>query len=519
MTCSTPELNVVTYNDSDADIYGEITGGSSWTFCVDVTIPGDYNGPRIVNWGLFGDGEGSTPHEITGTLNLDQCTPLMLTPDYLEIEGCHGIQQQVTMALWNNTDTSGQFDLYYDAPGGDGNISGPANIQISSGSTVTFTVALTPDLDAQPGEIVDFLVEAQGLGSSDLSSIEYSITPYAGWQRMADSPVPTMDNAVAWAVHDGGLWSVGGYGSGGAAQRYDPTSETWITYTLPFTPVIEYPVDGCYGLDGDGHEVMVLFPDTVVTGTLQRFDITDRTWDFIPLPEYYPGSPPEGRWAQDIVSLYNVTSYLYPGSERNLCYISGGATQQGGGNVKNLWQYDPTNPENGPIKYLGNYTVTNNTGFDFHASWFVPWVGDEGSICVGGGIDFMSGVIADTQCYDIAAEDFREPNVDLGPLPEPWWGMADGWQFTNGEYQIWLANGVDQDGVLLPASAYASESSDGFHYGPMIPEGLYRLEGDGWNGEFFTIGGASGGFVTTNHVYNLTQCPECYRIFTPLLTR
>jgi hypothetical protein len=325
----------------------------------------------------------------------------------------------------------------------------------------------------------------------------------------------TMDNPVAWAVHDGGLWSVGGYDSGGVAQRYDPNSDTWITYTQTLTPYIEYPVDGCYGLDEDGHEVMVLFPDTVFTGTLQRFDITDKSWDEISLPADYPGSLPEGRWAQDVVSLYNVTSYLTPGSPQNICYISGGATQTGGGDVKNLWQY---NPESNITIYLGNYAITNK-GFDFHASWFVPWIGSEGSICIGGGVDFEHGVMADTQCYDIAADNFRGPNIDLGQLPEPWWGMADGWQVVDGEYQIWLANGVAQDGTLLPASAYASESSSGFLYGPMVPESLYRLEGDGWNGQFFTVGGASGGFSARNFLYNLSQCPTCYEIFTPLISK
>ena len=175
------------------------------------------------------------------------------------------------------------------------------------------------------------------MGEFDSGIVEYTITPFAGWQRKVDSLNSTMDNAVAWAVHDGGLWSIGGYGSSGAAQRYDPPTETWITYTNPITPLIEYPMDGCYGLDDEGHEVIVLFPDTIITDTLQRFDITDKTWEEINVPPNYPN----GRWAQDIVSLYNVTSFLYPGEARNICYISGGSTQEGGGRVKNLWEYDP----------------------------------------------------------------------------------------------------------------------------------------------------------------------------------
>ena len=516
MTCSINGGKEVVYVDNDPETptpIGEISAGSSWTFCVDVTVPSGYTGPRIVNWGLSGDEESgsSVPHDIEGQLTLDQCMPLMLTPSLQQVEGCNGVPQNLDFELWNNSSNSGQVDLTYLVPSNNGRFSGPDNFYLSPGDTVTFTVTLTPNLNLDPGETLTANLQAAGIGEFDSSTVEFTITPFAGWQRQANIPQATMDNAVAWAVHDGGLWSIGGYGSEGVAQRYDPVSDDWITYTNPLTPVIEYPMDGCYGLDGDGHETIVLFPDTVITNTLQRFDITDETWEEIPVPLGYPN----GRWAQDIVSLYNVTSFLSPGEARNLCYISGGSTQTGGGRVKNLWEYRPA--ENITI-YLGNFTL-HQAGFAFHASWFVPWIGEEGAICVAGGVDFESGVLADSQCYDLKTGTFRGENVDLGPLPEPWWGMADGWQISDGEYQIWLANGVAQDGTLLPASAYASETSGGFHYGPSIPEGLYRLEGDGWEGQFFTLGGARGGFNYSNYTYLLTSCPECFEIFAPLVLK
>jgi len=123
------------------------------------------------------------------------------------------------------------------------------------------------------------------------------------------------------------------------------------------------------------------------------------------------------------------------------------------------------------------------------------------------------------KCNDIAANQFNPPNIDLGQLPEPWWGMADGWQIYDGEYQIWIANGVTQNGTLLPTSAYLSQSSGGFQYGPGIPVGMYRLEGDGWEGLFFTEGGARGGFTSSKNNYLLTRCPACYDIFAPLILK
>jgi hypothetical protein len=97
--------------------------------------------------------------------------------------------------------------------------------------------------------------------------------------------------------------------------------------------------------------------------------------------------------------------------------------------------------------------------------------------------------------------------------------MADGWQVADREYQIWLANGVDQNGSLIPVSAYASETSGGFQYGPVLPEGLYRLEGDGWEGQFFTLGGALGGFSYSDYNDLLVHCPACFEMFTPLILK
>ena len=136
---------------------------------------------------------------------------------------------------------------------------------------------------------------------------------------------------------------------------------------------------------------------------------------------------------------------------------------------------------------------------------------------MGGGIDHNSQIVSATQCYDLDRGEFNSVNVDLGPLPEPWWGMADGWQVYNGQHQIWIANGVAQDGTLLPASAYADATTGGFVSGPELPVGLYRLEGDGWNGQFYTLGGAEGGFIYSQHNMLLVPCPTCYRDYVPVV--
>ena len=500
MACSASS-NVVVYEDSDNATdggIGEITSGNTWGFCVDVTIPSGYNGPRYVQWGLRGDGAGAPPHEVFGSTEIQICAPLMLRPDSLAAEGCNGISHAHEFSLWNNTGSPGTFDLEYDVSSGNGALAGPSSLTLDAGEIVTFTAELMPDLCLAPGDQVLATVHVSGYGNSDTASIVETIGEFLGWETRPASPVATMDSAVAWAVQDGGLWSVGGYGSDGATQRYDPETDSWTLHTPEsgITPTIEYPGDGCYGLDGDGHEVIVLFPDTQSSvTTLHRYDITSDEWDTPPVPV---GFPANGLWAMDITSLYNVTG-------ENVCYLSGGATQSGGGNVNNLWAYYPNT--NLTI-YLGNFTH-HPAGFDHHASWYVPWIGNAGAICVGGGTDAQSNVIADTQCYDLAASAFRPKNADLGPLPEPWWGMADGWKIHHGRHQIWIANGVAKDWSLIGATAYADASTGGFVYGPPPLSKRYRLEGDGWSGHFYAEQGSSGGFTYSTNQERLVQCPDC----------
>jgi hypothetical protein len=508
MTCSNSYPYEVLYTDNDGDGWGEISNGSSWSFCVDASIPASYNGPRLIHWQLDGDKEGSEPHVVTGTISYDQCAPLMLEPDYLEIEGCNGLPQQHDFQVWNNTGNGGTFNFIYSIPTGNADFTGPTSTFLQSGEVMSFTTILAPSVFLKAGEKVTATLIVEGNTSADNSTLIKTITPFAGWLPATDSITPTMDNVVVWAAHaDGGLWSIGGYGSKGAVQRYDPMSDSWSIHTPEISPTIEYPMDGCYGLDSQDHEVVVLFPDTtgVISTTLHRYDITDDHWDAPALPVGFPGA----RWSQDIVSLLSVTG-------ENVCYLSGGATTTGGGNVNNLWEY---HPDTNTSIFLGNFTHHFPEGFDFHASWYVPWIGAQGAICVAGGIDLNNVRLSSSQCYDRQAATFNAPNVDLGQLPEPWWGMADGWQVDHGHYQIWLANGVSQDGRLLPISAYADETTGGFVYGPEIPQALYRLEGDGFDGRFFTLGGSKGSFIYSPYTLYLAHCPECFYLNLPLVVR
>jgi len=321
--------------------------------------------------------------------------------------------------------------------------------------------------------------------------------PYApvAWVLRAPMPMAAMDQAVAWAVNDGGLWVVSGLFNQGAAQRYDPPTDTWwLGAAAPF-PVIQEPMDGCYGLDMQGHEVIVLFPDTTGVSALilQVYDITANSWLQWPMP---PMFPPMGQWAHDIVSMYNITG-------QNVCYISGGATvgNPGGGNLSTLWKYSPATNQ---MVNLGNYNHIPG-GFNHHASWYVPWVGQQGAICVGGGVDLNLVLWPSTQCYDRAAKVFLPPNVPLGPLPIPLGGMADGWKVDQGQYQIWIANGLDPALNFIGQSFFQDVTTGVWLFGPPMASATYRTEGDDWNGHLYAEGGSFGLFAPTPHNQFLVQ--------------
>lgn len=505
--CVEPAGNAVRYEDGDTDGWGEITNGSSWSTCVEVTIPSGYTGPRFVAWHLDGDG-GST---LDGDTELIPCTPLMLAPDQVEVEGCNGLAQTIDLRLWNHSagnDITVDFSYPSHSPG----VTPLAipSMQLSTGGVLSFTAQFKPDRCLAAGDVVTATLRAEGGGASAETLITQTITAFSGWQRQENAPARATDNVVIWAAQDDGrLWSIGGFGAAGATHSYDPPTGEWLTHTTEISPYIDYPSDGCYGLNASGDEVVVLFPDTLTTDTLHIYNITHDSWSAAPVPGFFPA---EGRWAQDVVSLQSLPSQVMKATEPNACYLSGGADRPGGGTTRNLWVYYP---DGTPGSYLGDF-YDSATVFDFHASWYVPWIGEQGAICVAGGVDHNSQIIADTQCYDIAAGQFRGVNADLGPLPEPWWGMADGWQLHYGEYQIWLAGGVSQNGVLLPASAYASEGTS-FTYGPGIPTNRYRMEGSGWQGSFYVLEGAYAGLAGTKTNLLLAQCPWCVEISLPLV--
>ena len=319
------------------------------------------------------------------------------------------------------------------------------------------------------------------------------------WEPRTATPFASMDNV--FIEYNGFGYLVGGYGAYGQVGIYDPVNNSWTTGATEPAPQIAYTVDGCFGFNENGEPVIVLFNDTTSgANTLHRYNIATNSWDTPPVPA---GFPSNGLWAADIESIWRWTG-------QNVCYISGGATSPGGGNQSTLYEY---HPDTNTVVNLGNFTL-HPAGFDFHASWYVPWIGSQGAICVGGGVDYASGVFPDTQCYDIGAGAFNAPNADLGQMLEGVWGTADGVLYENGDYQLWVADGADAYFSLWPRSMYYSRNDGQWHYGPNPLYSVYRVEGDnvgdGQGCDFYVTTGSAGGFSpTTYNERNVSASDEC----------
>jgi uncharacterized repeat protein (TIGR01451 family) len=330
-----------------------------------------------------------------------------------------------------------------------------------------------------------------------LKAGESSGTPQGSWQSRTSTPFAIMDNV--YVDYEGKGYLVGGYGGSGGVGIYDPDTNTWTTGAIEPSPQIAYTVDACVGQNANGEGVIVLFNDaTSGATTLHRYNIATNTWDTPAVPA---GFPANGLWAHDTVSLLRYTG-------QNVCYITGGATTPGGGNTSALYEY---HPDTNTVFNLGNFDYLSG-GFDFHASWFVPWVGASGGVCVGGGVNASSVVTNATQCYDIAAGVFNAASADLGTMPSGIWGMAEDILYEDGDYQLWVANGADASFALWPNSAYFSQDDGTWHIGPTTPTTVYRVEGtniaaaDGCS--FYVAGGSTGGFTpSTGHNRNFS--PDC----------
>jgi hypothetical protein len=187
--------------------------------------------------------------------------------------------------------------------------------------------------------------------------------------------------------------------------------------------------------------------------------------------------------------------------EDQLCYLTGGATSPGDGNMSSVYVYDPI--QNLWLDQLPDFDTQRN----FHAAFVLDQGGKQ--LCVVGGVNH-SAELSSTQCYDLTTGTWGPENDDLGPLPSEWWGMGYSDKLHLGtNHQLWLTAGVS-DTVITDETLYYDVLSGAWLSGGALPSGaVYRGSATTMNNEIYHIGGASSGFEFVGWSDRHVQCLMC----------
>ncbi len=405
-------------------------------FCANVTIPAGCSASWELPWNYYGDTFGSIPHSTSGSeLAFCELPGVYLIPDNLEAAGCNGVPQVHEFALFNNTGADGTFDMTYTAPIGMADLTGPATVSALYGETVPFEVTLTPNVcNFDP---IVATIDTAGNGYEDTATITKEIVN-----------VPSFETVPA-------------------------SAPTWAGTA--------YPRDGCTAMNSDGDWVSYQIGDMSSYTGFWGYNTDTNTW-YQPAPSNLPAD----RWAPD---------WAYDPST-NLCYVTGGASAPGGGNLTDSYVFDPVA---NTFTQLGNFTSMRA----FHTSWVGVIDGTE-YLCLGGGVNASSIMVQSTQCYDLAQAApgvWNAENAQIPALPTDPFGAADGVLHASTGDQFWFVGGAIQAGAILTDEArYFDDADNAWHQAGNTGFPRYRVEGDFFDGDFYQIGGSSGGFTPTSEV-------------------
>jgi len=411
-------------------------------------------------------------------IGIAACLPppgLYLSPDVVTATGCNGIPQIHSFSLANATGSAGTFALNYDVLTMNAFVVGPPDLTINDLETAVFDVELTPDPCLGDGESVVVDITADGNGELDVSTINKTIgSPAAGWAAIAPEPNNgRMDNVVG--EHNGLIWSITGYGDNADVRTYDVFTDSWTVVGNAPSFGVNYSRSGCFA----GGMAYVYGDSTTIGYTgLWSYNMDTGVWT----NETPTGTPPAttGIWAPSWV--YNPTN--------GHCYMTGGATIPGGGNLTTVNVYDTVS--NAWLAPLPNFAGPRA----FHSAWFFNRPSDgHDLLCVAGGTDLNSIAYANTECYDFTLGAWNAPDADMGPLPGglDWWGM--GYANLNGG-QLWMIGGIIAGGAVSDQAWFFDTGAGGWvDGGPIATGGIYRTGATTLLGEVYKISGSVGSFT------------------------
>lgn len=474
-------------------------------YCVEVTPTGTAD-PALISWFFDGDGYGGTPHNPCSSdgyapsgFTCDQSTApaaavpfelpnVYLLPAEIHTSGCHGVSQPHTFTIKNRTGVDSTFIINYiwDFPG---TVTGPESLFLPAGAVLNFTVLLKPHTCMLDGDITVMIEVEDGVYSDTATIYKTVYSEKIGWEQRATNPSTNMDNVTA--SYDGKVWQVSGYLSGDVSF-YEPHTDTWTVVAGSVPPYgTSYPRSGCQ----IGNKVFVYGDASNLGFTgLWSYNLDTNTW----VQETPGGTPPAqpGIWAPAWVADPTL----------EICYLTGGASVAGGGNLSTVYVYDAN--LNTWLPQLPNFATVR----DFHAAFlFVRPLDGHKLLCVAGGNSANVG-ISSSQCYDFSTFTWNPENADLGALPLPLWAMGYTMRPIPGGDQLWLINGVEPSGNIINDSwLFDTQSSTWWVMGPIPDAHVYRTSATTLDGTVYLVGGSIGGFTPTGltRAYVEEICPAC----------
>ncbi len=480
------------------------------SYCVEVTPLGIAD-PAQVSWYFDGDGYGAEPHNpcssdiytpsgqsacdemVNPAAAVPSCGPVphvVVSPPEIQTSGCHAEAQFKVLTLSNYTGSEATFDITYDKDF-PGEFYGPAQITLANSATTDFDVILDPHLCSYDADYTATVTVTDGT-NSDQSTIYYEVySELHEWQSVETSPNPRMDNVLAG--YDDKVWNIVGYGGSGEVNYYDPNLNTWTTIPASTPPwgSSSYPRSGCQM----ENEVFV-YGDANTPGFtgLWSYNMDTNAWT----SETPGGAPPSltGIWAPSWVGDSNY----------GLCYLTGGATTPGGGDLATVYVYDVI--ANAWLTPLPNFTSTR----DFHAAFLFTRPSDSHRLlCVGGGADATSAGMSSTQCYDFMTGIWNAENADMGALPGGLWGMGFTSRFEPAGGKLWMVGGVYNTTLTNQTWFYDVNTGTWMDGGPLESAPVYRTAAVTLGDTVYHVGGSIGSFDPTGISNKRVDvvCPEC----------
>ncbi|MGE5156210.1 MAG: choice-of-anchor J domain-containing protein, partial [Betaproteobacteria bacterium] len=410
------------------------------------------------------------------------CPYVSLGPDGSK-PGCPGSSVDHGLTLINMSPDADTFDV---TVSGNAWTTTPSPTPVALGAGESAAITVTVDVPWAGGsDTANVTALGQTFGWTDSATLTTTGSP-TYWASIASEPDNgRMDNVTgAW---DGKAWSITGYGANLNVRSYDPATNTWTTVGTPPPFTGNYARSGCQA----GSKVF-LYGDTSTAGFtgLWSYDMATTTWT----AETPGGTPPAttGIWAP---------AWAYD-AETGYCYLTGGATVAGTGNLNTVNVYDPAT--NAWMAPLPNFTTVR----DFHAAWVFTDNTARKLLCVAGGNGGGVG-IASTQCYDLVAGTWGAENADMGPLPADLWAMGYAQKVHQGVTQLWMTGGV-RAGALTAATSFFDVAAGAWADDGNLATGVaYRGSAVTLDNSIYALGGSIGSFNYTGLANGHVQCPAC----------